>query len=130
MNKIRLLLVGLFTLCLSATFLPAQATGSYWIENPNLSVTFWQGNDWGKMNSTHTELTPRDNECDGNIVYFYLRHNNGGTFDFRYIDDQNGCDAGGGSGTINPNYWDYVMLCEVQDDGSSYCTDKYYLPYN
>jgi hypothetical protein len=140
LKLIRIITAGLIALMLVFAFVPAQAddddtdipyrvSSSYWIENPNLSVEFWQGNDWGKLNSTHTELTPRDNECDGHQVGFYLRDDHDGRYDFRYIYDNNGCDPGGGFGTINPNSWDTVKLCEYVGDGTSYCTSNYYLPW-
>jgi hypothetical protein len=129
MNRFRLFIAGIVSLMLAFVFSPAHASSGYWVENPNLSVEFHQGNDWGKLDAAHNTLTPRDGECDGNLVRFYLRKDLGGTHAFRYIDDNNGCDTGGGSANIDPYYWDYVMLCEVQDDGDSYCTDKYYLPW-
>lgn len=136
MNKIKLVLAGIVTMILVFSFVPAQAdedpdfrtNGSYWVENPNLSVEFWQGDDWGKLNFNHTELTPRDGECDGHAVRFYLRRDEAGGFTYRYIDDTNGCDPGGGMENINPNNWDYVKLCEYWS-GGSYCTAPYYLPW-
>lgn len=129
MNNIKILMVMLVSLCMTLVFVPAHAADGYWVENPNLSVEFFQGNDWGKLNFNHTELTPRDGECDGHEVVFYLRKNTGGTFTYREIRDQNGCDVGGGSGTIDPYYWDTVKLCEYVGDGTSYCTPVYNLPW-
>lgn len=128
MNRIKLLIGAL--ICLSLTFAsasPAHAA-SYWTENPNLSVEFHQGSDWGKLNANHTELTPRDGECDGNSVMFYLRKDTVGGYTFRQVFDNNGCDTGGGSETINPYNWDTVKFCEVHNDGW-YCTPVYYLPW-
>lgn len=99
------------------------------MENPNLSVEFTQGNDWGKMNANHTELTPRDGECDGHDVMFYLRDVHNGIQDFRMIFDKNGCEVGGGSASFDPYNWDTVKLCEMTDTDGWYCTPVYYLPW-
>lgn len=122
MNKLKALFAGLL-LPLLIVFVPTAHAGlGYYEENENGSYEFWQGDDWGKVNSTRTELTPRDGECDGRAVYFLIWIDGDPFGGYRKLYDNNGCDAGGGSYTPSRSTWNKVRLCEQVSGSDDFCT--------